>query len=104
MPIYMTARFTVRPGTLDECRRAIEEFVAYVNENEPDTHLYTSLQSADDQYSFLHFFMFENEQARDLHGRSEGVARFTATLYPNLVEPTAFAAYRLVAATDHLPR
>jgi quinol monooxygenase YgiN len=103
MPIYMTARFTVRPETLAECLLAIEEFVAYVNDNEPNTRLYASLQSADDPHTFLHFFIFADERARDLHARSEGVARFTAALYPNLVEPTAFTTYRLVAATDRLP-
>jgi quinol monooxygenase YgiN len=82
MPIYQTARFKVHPESLAKCEAAIKEFVDYLRAHEPGTLLYTALQDASDPTSFLHFFIFTDEAARDLHASSEGVQRFTDVLSP----------------------
>ena len=51
-------------------KKAIEEFVRYVKENEPGTTL----------------FVFEDEAARVRHGQSEAVRRFESVYSPELVE------------------
>ena len=99
MPVFMTARFKVKPEARAKCEQAIREFIAYVKANEPGTLRYTSLQEKDDPASFLHFFIFEDEAAREKHANSEGVNRFTAVLYPECLTPVEFVEYTLVAST-----
>lgn len=100
MPIYQTAYFVVRDDALEECQKAIREFVAYVRENEPDTLLYTSLQGKEHATHFLHYFIFRDEQARELHASSEAVNHFTGILYSNLIAPVEFTEYNLFASTE----
>ena len=99
MTIYMTASFQVQPEARASCERVIREFVEYVRLNEPRTRLYTSVQETADSTRFLHFFIFEDEAAREVHSNSDAVNRFTEALYPACVAPVEFTEYRLVATT-----
>lgn len=99
MTIHQTAHFIVREDALETCQRAIKEFMDYVRENEPDTILYTSLQEKEDPNHFMHYFIFEDEVARDLHSNSDAVNRFTGILYPNLIVPVEFTKYNMLAST-----
>ena len=100
MPIYMTAQFKVKPESREKCEQAVREFVDYVKRHEPRTRLYTALQETEDATNFLHFFVFENEAARDLHSNSDAVNRFTAILYPETLAPVEFREYILVASNN----
>src|SRR5262245_58092348 len=93
--IHQTAYFVVRDDALDVCLKVIHEFVEYVLANEPDTLLYTSLQEKENPNHFLHYFVFKDEIARDLHANSVAVNHFTGILYPNLVAPVEFTEYSL---------
>lgn len=99
MAIYQTARFRIKPEARPKCEQAIREFIDYIKEHEPETRLYMSLQQAEDPTVFLHFFIFQNDEARDRHAGSDGVRRFTALLYPELQEPVEFTEFTLLAAT-----
>ncbi len=99
MAIYMTARFKVRSDERAKCEQAIREFITYVGQHEPRTRLYVSVQELDDATRFLHFFIFEDEAARQTHSNSAAVQRFTDALYPACVEPVEFTDYTLVATT-----
>ena len=99
MPIHQTAYFVVRDDALEICQKAIREFVDYVRENEPDTLLYTSLQGKEHSTHFLHYFIFRDEKARELHANSDAVNHFTSILYPNLIAPVDFTEYNLFAST-----
>jgi len=97
--VFMTARFKVKPESLDKCLAAIHDFVDYVRAHEPETRLYESVQETGDPASFLHYFIFEDAAARDRHARSEGTKRFTDILYPELLAPVEFTEFSLVAST-----
>jgi quinol monooxygenase YgiN len=99
MPIHMTARFKVKPESREKCERAIREFVDYLKQNEPETLVYTALQKADDATSFLHYFVFANQAARERHSTSAGVNRFTAVLYPECLAPVEFTEYTVLTSS-----
>jgi quinol monooxygenase YgiN len=100
MSIHQTAYFVVRDDALQVCKNAIREFVDYVRENEPNTFLYTSLQAKQNPSEFLHYFIFRDENARQVHANSEAVSRFTSILYPNLVAPVEFTEHEVFATTS----
>ncbi len=98
MPIYMTARFRVRPEAVEKCRQAIGQFLKYIRDSEPKTRSYIAMQDSKDATSFLHFFIFEDEAARDVHRKSDAVKRFTDVLYPETVAGVEFTQHILLAS------
>ncbi len=99
MSIYQTARYRVNEEGVDDVRRAIDEFVTYVVDNEPGTLIYTAWQQKDDPTRFVHLFMFEDETAQAEHGRSAAVRRFEAVYRPLLLDgPVEFTDYVQVAS------
>ena len=99
MSIHQTAYFVVRDDALEACQQVIREFVDYVRANEPETLLYTSLQEKENPNHFLHYFIFRDVNARQVHANSEAVNRFTRTLYPNLIAPVEFTDYEVFTTT-----
>jgi quinol monooxygenase YgiN len=90
----------VKTESVEKCQQAIDEFVDYVKANEPETRLYVSMQEAEDETRFWHFFIFGNEAAQERHVNSEAVRRFTDVLYPETLAPVEFTRYTLVASTE----
>ena len=57
MPLYQTGGYRVKPSAVEKVKKAIKEFVAYVQANEPGTHMYLAWQKKDDPTCFLHLFI-----------------------------------------------
>jgi len=88
----------VKPAAVDKVKKAIKEFVTYVQANEPGTQMYLAWQQTDDPTHFLHLFIFEDEAAQVRHGESDAVKRFEAVYGPELVgEEVDFTDYVMVA-------
>ena len=101
MAIYTIAQYRVRPSGVDRVKRAIEEFVRYVKANEPGTRMYVAWHQKDDPTRFVHFFIFDDEAAHQIHSRSEAVKRFEAAYRPELAGgDVVFTDYRLVATNQ----
>jgi quinol monooxygenase YgiN len=99
MPIYQTAHYQVKSSAVDKVKKAIETFVKYVKDHEPETRFYAAWQARDDPTRFVHLFIFENEEAHERHGKSDAVRRFETVYSPELVGgPVVFTDYTLVAA------
>jgi quinol monooxygenase YgiN len=52
MPLYQTGGYQVKPSGVNKVKQAIKEFVAYVQANEPGTHMYLAWQQKDDPTRF----------------------------------------------------
>ncbi len=99
MPIYKTAQFLVRAGSIDRCTEAIRQFVAEMQQTEPGTRLYLSMQDQVNPHRFLHVFVFEDERAEAIHRDAPATKRFTELLHHELVGDVKFGDYTLVATT-----
>jgi quinol monooxygenase YgiN len=98
VPIYTIAEYEVRASGVDKVKRAIEEFVPYIQANEPGTRLYVAWQGKDKPTRFVHFFIFADDAAHKAHASSAAVKRFEAAYRPELVsEGVTFTDYTLVA-------
>jgi quinol monooxygenase YgiN len=86
MAIYQTATYQITPQGVAQVQHAIEEFVRYVQTNEPGTHLYAAWQQQDDPTQLVHLFIFEDEAAQTIHSQSDAVRRFESIYTPELVE------------------
>lgn len=98
MAIYQTGGYQVKPSAVGKVKQAIEEFVRYVQANEPGTQMYLAWQEKDDPTRFLHLFIFEDAAAQARHGQSEAVKRFESVYSPELVGgKVAFTTYEMPA-------
>jgi quinol monooxygenase YgiN len=98
MAIYQTGAYQVKPSAVAKVRQAIQEFVRYVQANEPGTRMYLAWQQKDDPTRFLHLFIFEDAAAQTQHGQSDAVKRFESVYSPELVGgDVVFTDYELVA-------
>jgi quinol monooxygenase YgiN len=98
MQIYQTGGYRVKPSAVVKVKQAIQEFVRYVEANEPGTRMYLAWQQKDDPTQFLHLFIFEDAAARARHGQSEAVKRFEAIYSAELVGgDVVFTDYELIA-------
>jgi len=96
--IYQTGGYQVKASAVDKVRKAIKDFVPYIQENEPGTQMYLAWQQNDDPTRFLHSFIFEDVAAQTRHGQSEAVHRFEAVYSPELVGgDVVFTDYEMVA-------
>ncbi len=101
MAIYQTATYQVKPQAVDKVKRAIEEFVRYVQANEPGTRMYVAWQQQEDPTRFIHLFIFEDEAAQTIHSESKAVNLFESVYSPELVGgPVVFTDYDLVATNQ----
>ncbi|GAA4031832.1 hypothetical protein GCM10023063_13440 [Arthrobacter methylotrophus] len=99
MPICQTATYQVQSYAVGRVKAAIEVFVDYVRANEPGTRLYSAWQDAEDPTKFVHLFIFEDEAAREAHGKSAEVAAFEAVYRPVLTAgPVVFKDYSMIAS------
>ncbi|HEY7269322.1 MAG TPA: antibiotic biosynthesis monooxygenase [Dehalococcoidia bacterium] len=98
MPLYITADYKVRPDGAAKVRAAIDEFVRYVKANEPATRLYMAWERKDEPGRFMHFFIFEDQSAQDIHSESAAVKKFESVYGPELVGgDVVFTDFELVA-------
>ena len=98
MAIYQTGGYQVKASAVDKVKEAIEDFVRYVENNEPGTQMYLAWQQKDDPTRFLHFFIFKDAAAQMRHGQSEAVRNFESIYSPELVGgDVVFTDYEMVA-------
>ena len=98
MAIYQTGAYRVKPSAVEKVKKAIKEFVQYVQAEEPDTLMYLAWQQKDDPTFFIHLFIFKDAAAQERHGKSDAVHHFESIYSPELVDgDVIFTDYELIA-------
>jgi quinol monooxygenase YgiN len=85
MPIYQIAQYQVKSSAIEKVKRAIEEFVRYLQANESGTRMYQAGQQEDNPTRFAHLVIFADAAAQALHSKSDAVKRFQSVYSPELV-------------------
>ncbi|GBD96651.1 MAG TPA: antibiotic biosynthesis monooxygenase [Nitrospirae bacterium] len=81
MKEYVMIPFQVEEDKLEEAKKAINELISNVRENEPGTLLYKSLQLKKDPTSFVHFMVFADNASHMHHRTAKYVLEFVKKLY-----------------------
>ena len=102
MPIFRTAHYQVKPDAIDKVKRAIQEFIHHVEVNEPGTLLYSAWQQQAHPNRFTHFFVFEDDAARNSHSRSDAARRFESVYSSELVGSVIFTDYDQIGTNQWL--
>ena len=103
MPLLQTGGYQVKPSAVGKVKKAIQDFVEYVQTNEPGTEMYLAWQEKDDPTRFLHLFIFADEAAQSRHGDSQAVKQFESVYSPELVgEEVVFTDYKVIAGKPTL--
>ena len=98
MAIYQTGGYQVKTSAVEKVKKAIQEFVPYVQEHEAGTEMYLAWQQKSDPTRFLHFFIFRDAEAQARHGQSAAVDRFESVYSPELVGgDVVFTDYEMIA-------
>lgn len=98
MAIYETGGYQVKESAVGKVKKAIQDFLPYIQEHERGTQMYLAWQQKEDPTRFLHFFIFEDEAAHARHGQSEAVKRFESVYSPELVGgEVVFTEYEMIA-------
>ena len=98
MAIYQTGSYRVKASSIEKVKKAIKEFISYIQSEEPGTKMYLAWQQKDDPTRFIHLFIFENADAQKSHGKSDAVKRFQEVYSPELVDgDVVFTDYELIA-------
>jgi quinol monooxygenase YgiN len=98
MPIFQSGAYRVKPAAVDKVKRAIRDFVKYVEASEPGTQMYLAWQHKDDPTLFIHLFIFADAAAQERHGQSDAVRRFETVYGPELVGgDVVFTDYEMIA-------
>ncbi len=100
MAIYLTAEFEIRPEAKERVEQAIRTFVDQIRIREPGTLLYSSHVNSENPNRYLHFFVFGDAAAEELHRNTDWVRAFTDVLYPETVNGVTFTRYHMVASTS----
>lgn len=83
---HVVIPFTVKTNSVETVKEIISEFISAIKKNEPDTLMYRSFQKSDEPEKFFHVMTFTDEEAENLHRKSEHCKRFVDKLYPLCTE------------------
>ena len=97
MAIFQTGSYQVKKSAVPKVKKAIKEFVRYVQTNEPGTMMYLAWQEKNNPTKFNHLFIFKDASAQKKHGESDAVERFEAVYAPELVGgDVVFTDYEMI--------
>jgi quinol monooxygenase YgiN len=74
--------YKAAPGTAEKMKRAVYRFVRNVNDREPGTLTYRSLQYIEDPTRFIHVLIFTSLRANEIQRDSLYLRQFIEGLYP----------------------
>ena len=99
MPLYRTARFDVRPDSVDPALAALRELTENARGTEPGTQLFLSLQDKVHPNRFSQFMIFDDEAAAERYRTAESTKKYYAALQPYIVGGIQFRDSHAIASS-----
>src|SRR2546423_429944 len=100
MTLSKTARFKVKPQSIEKCKQAIQEYVALVKQHEPGTLFYAVVQEKEDPTTFLFFRISQDEASQDQHNNAPYLPHYVAILDAESTEPAVSTDYLFLASNQ----
>jgi quinol monooxygenase YgiN len=100
MPLYGTARYKVKPESVEKCKQTIQEYLALLKQNEPGTLFYVVAQEKEDPTSFIHFGIYQDADAVDKHRNSPYVKHYADLLWAETLAPAIITDYVFLASNE----
>lgn len=95
---HVIATYTVKKGKASEAKKLISEFVEKLK-NEPGTILHEVFQQSPTQ--FVHFIVFKDETAEELHKKATYTKVFTEKLLGLCTKKPSITNLQLLNSTRH---
>jgi quinol monooxygenase YgiN len=95
--ILKKAEYTVKPGKVEEVKKAISDFVFHIKEDEPAVMFYEAFHLKESD-SFIHFMSFMDENAEKSHQNAEHTNKFVELITPLCIKKPDFKNLDLIAA------
>jgi len=97
MPTYKTAQLNVKAESIEKCTQVLQEYMAYLKQNEPGTQAYLCLQDEKDPTSFLILGIYTDAT---LHGSSQDAKTYVDKLLLEAVGSVTYTDYVLAASME----
>ena len=92
--IRLMAEYRIKDGTLDVVENVVKEFVAAVQNAEPDTQ-YTPFRVGESD-RLIHIMAFLDQATRERHQKAGYTSEFVEALYPNCSELPTFSPLEVI--------
>ncbi len=80
--ISVMVRYRIKKEKIKDILKAIKKFVKNIEKRERGTLLYKVFRIEKKSNEFVHFMIFEDAKAEEIHKKSEYVKKFVSILYP----------------------
>jgi quinol monooxygenase YgiN len=80
--IHQIAEYEIKEEDIDKAKIIINDYVSKIRENESDTLVYRSMNNKLEKTKFIHYMIFKDSTAREVHRNTLWVKIFISKIHP----------------------